>query len=289
MAKGSGGASSSNAGKDTSNAISPLIHPPKDYAAQSIFQIENLISAGREQMNAPEGPIPPVCVLDPEGELTRDLQKRGAASKSEHWPCFHSELWVASVGSQQVGFVPCIVGSPYAVMIVDELFACGCQLVIHITSGGEVSPHPLGPAAGQSFYVLVERALRDEGTSLHWQAPQMWATAPAEVMARFPAKAFAGLKKQVHRGSSWTTDAPFRQTPDATERAKSLGILCVEMESAALISFANARGRPIISFCQVQNSNATEEGDSEKGEAGSSNDRMELIKAASNAWFSYQT
>ena len=35
-------------------------------------------------------------------------------------------------------------------------------------------------------------------------------------------------------GASWTTDAPFRETAEAIENARALGILAVEMEAAAL-------------------------------------------------------
>lgn len=267
---------------------SPLVHPPKDYAAPSVFLVENMIREGRRQMDVPEGPIPKVCVLDPDGDIVRDLQKRRVATKSKHWPCYHSELWVSTVGNHEVGFVPFIVGSPYAVLVADELFACGCKLVIHITSAGEVLPHPehSGPSAGSSFFVLVEKALRDEGTSLHWQPASTWSVAPESVLERFPQLVFDGLSKKVCRGASWTTDSPFRETQDAIERAKAQGILCVEMESAALIAFANTRGRPVVSFAQVTNSMAVEEGDFEKGDAGGSTDAIELIRVASDAWFS---
>ena len=43
-------------------------------------------------------------------------------------------------------------------------------------------------------------------------------------------------------GSSWTTDAPFRETKQAIEAARSRGILAVEIEPAALYVFASATG-----------------------------------------------
>lgn len=263
---------------------SPLLDPPKDTGAPSVFLVENMIREGRRQLEKPEGPMPKVCVLDPDGDIVRDLRARGTATLSPHWPCYHSELWVASVDGFEVGIVPFIVGSPYAVLVADELFACGCELVIHLTSAGEITPHPQGPSAGRSFFVLVEKALRDEGTSIHWQPPSTWSVAAQSLLSRFPSSTFEGLAKKVHRGSSWTTDAPFRETEVAIQRAKDLGILCVEMESAALIAYANARNRPIVSFAQVTNSMAVQEGDFEKGESGGSTDALQLITATIRAW-----
>lgn len=262
----------------------PLLDPPKDTSAESVFKVENMIREARRQLEKPEGPIPSVCVMDPDGDVVKELKRRNEAVQNPHWPCYHSELWQAQLGEHLVGFVPFIVGAPYAVLVADELFACGCKLVVHLTSAGEIVPHPQGPSAGQSFFVMVERALRDEGTSVHWQPPSMWSEARAEIFCRLPPSTFNGLKKKVHRGSSWTTDAPFRETQVAIDRAKKLGILCVEMESAALMAYARATNNCIVSFAQVTNSMAVEEGDFEKGDGGGSHDALDLIGATAAAW-----
>ena len=51
-------------------------------------------------------------------------------------------------------------------------------------------------------------------------------------------EALAGRNKSVIVGSSWTTDAPFRETAEAIEAARCKGVLAVEMEAAALYAFA---------------------------------------------------
>ena len=48
---------------------------------------------------------------------------------------------------------------------------------------------------------------------------------------------------QVLVGPSWTTDAPFRETAEAIEAARAKGVLAVEMEAAALYTFARTRAR----------------------------------------------
>jgi len=47
-------------------------------------------------------------------------------------------------------------------------------------------------------------------------------------------------------GPTWTTDAPFRETTEAIEAAKQRGILAVEMEAAALYTFAKARQANVL-------------------------------------------
>ena len=41
----------------------------KDYNAPSIFTPQNLLREARRQKGLPEGQVPEVCVLDPDGDL----------------------------------------------------------------------------------------------------------------------------------------------------------------------------------------------------------------------------
>ena len=58
------------------------------------------------------------------------------------------------------------VGAPFAVLVAEELFASGCRQLISITSSGQLVPVRAPPN-----FVLIERALRDEGTSYHYLPP----------------------------------------------------------------------------------------------------------------------
>jgi purine-nucleoside phosphorylase len=97
----------------------------------------------------------------------------------------------------------------------------------------------------------------------------------------------AGLAKHqpaVHRGATWTTDAPFRETEAAIEAARRHGVLAVEMEAAALYAFAQVRDKPVICFAHVTNQMARIDGDFEKGEANGAHDALDLIAAAARVW-----
>ena len=76
----------------------------------------------------------------------------------------------------------------------------------------------------------------------------------------------AGLRVIV--GPTWTTDAPFRETAEAIEAAKRRGILAVEMEAAALYTFARARQAKVLCIAHVTNTMGQAAQDFEKGEAG---------------------
>ena len=129
----------------------------------------------------------------------------------------------------------------------EELFACGCRLLISLTSAGQIVP--AGPL---SYFVVIDRSLGDEGTSYHYAAPQVFAEADARLVAgAVRALESAGLR--THVGASWTTDAPFRETAQALEAARERGVLAVEMEAAGLYSFARRRGKAVLCLAHVTN------------------------------------
>lgn len=80
------------------------------------------------------------------------------------------------------------------------------------------------------------------------------------------------------RGSTWTTDAPFRETSEAIAAAKAHGALAVEMEAAGLYAFARARNRSAICFAYVTNRMGQVEGDFEKGESNGATNAIALVR-----------
>jgi purine-nucleoside phosphorylase len=79
-------------------------------------------------------------------------------------------------------------------------------------------------------------------------------------------------------GSSWTTDAPFRETAGAIAAARSKGVLAVEMEAAALYAFARAAGVQVLCLAHVTNTMGQAERDFEKGEADGTADALAVLE-----------
>ena len=79
-------------------------------------------------------------------------------------------------------------------------------------------------------------------------------------------------------GSSWTTDAPFRETAEAIEAARAKGVLAVEMEAAALYTFARARGKAVLCLAHVTNTMGQAERDFEKGESDGTIDALRVLE-----------
>ncbi len=182
------------------------------------------------------------------------------------------------VDDLELGIISYTVGAPFAVLVAEELFASGCQLLINITSSGQILP-----AQDPPFFVLIEKALRDEGTSYHY-LPRADFAAIDDSLLNLLEGAFEDLNTPVYTGATWTTDAPFRETEQAIEQARNLGILAVEMEAAALYAFAQARSKSVVCFAHVTNRMGKVEGDFEKGEDWGSTAALQLIGATASAW-----
>ena len=84
-------------------------------------------------------------------------------------------------------------------------------------------------------------------------------------------------------GSSWTTDAPYRETACAIEAAKQDNITCVEMEAAGLYAYATARGQAVVCFAHITNTMATTGADFEKGADNGAHDALAVARAAAGA------
>jgi len=124
--------------------------------------------------------------------------------------------------------------------------------------------------------------LRDEGTSYHYAEPSEYGEAdPAVVAMAVSALKSAGLRAIV--GATWTTDAPFRETAEAIEAAKQRGILAVEMEAAALYTFAKARQAKVLCIAHVTNTMGQAGADFEKGEADGTADALAVLAAIASA------
>jgi purine-nucleoside phosphorylase len=251
----------------------------KDFAAPSVFRPEALLREARRQKELSVIAVPEVCVLDPDGDVVRHLKRTGAGRAHQGWACYHTDLLTFDLhGIGEVGIIGCAVGASFAVLVAEQLFASGCRLLVSITSAGQITACGATP-----YFVLIDRALRDEGTSYHYLPPSTFADAPDLTLLDRIEDACRGVPIIIHRGATWTTDAPYRETESAIAAARARGVLAVEMEAAALYAFAAATKQSVVCFAHVSNAMAQTEGDFEKGEADGATATLAVIAAAAQA------
>jgi uridine phosphorylase len=145
----------------------PPILNNKDHRLPSVFTPENLLREARRQKAIPTGNIPSICILDPDGDIVQYLLDTGQATCNRHWACYHTTLYNFTRDGLEYGIIGGAVGASFAVLVAEELFSSGCQLLISITSAGQITP--VGPPP---YFILIDQALRDEGTSYHYLPPR---------------------------------------------------------------------------------------------------------------------
>lgn len=251
---------------------------PRMYDAPSVFTAENLLREARRQKNIPLGAIPKICVLDPDGDILRYLHTESRAQRSPVWACYHTDLYVFKQAEIEFGIVACAVGASFAVLIAEEMFASGCELLISITSAGQLVSLGAPP-----YFILIEKALRDEGTSYNYVPPSAYSYVDPRIL-NWLTPVLSSSAIAVARGATWTTDAPFRETQAAIDAARALGLHAVEMEAAALYAFAQAKQKTVVCFAHVTNQMASIQGDFEKGAGNGSIDALALLTAVGHAW-----
>jgi uridine phosphorylase len=207
--------------------------------------------AGKHAHDAFFTPQDFVAYLRREGRLPDDLIMPGGIILS-----YHPRMLVAALAEEEAQEIPIAgyklavlgadgavglctgfgIGAPAVVGVVELLIALGARAFVSIgTAGG------LAPAAQIGDLVVCDRAVRDEGVSHHYLAPEMYAYPSAPLTERL-AERLRSRGLTPHLGASWTIDAPYRETVAEARHYQQEGALTVEMEASALFAVAQLRG-----------------------------------------------
>lgn len=159
----------------------------------------------------------------------------------------HSEIgstpvWEIEVCGARVAVFQPGVGAPMTTAFTEEVIAMGGRRLVACGGAGALVPElALGHA------VLVDSAVRDEGTSHHYAEPSRVIEADPDALATaVETVEAAGVAHTV--GRSWTTDAIYRETRERVNRRVAERCVVVEMEAAALLAVTRFRG---VRFAQV--------------------------------------
>lgn len=143
-------------------------------------------------------------------------------------------IWV----HKDIGFIKLTgIGAPNAASILEEVIALGGNEFINIGTAGGLHREGI---------FLCKKAMRDEGTSHHYLKNGKFCYPNKELTERLR-KAIESKNLEYFEGTSWTIDAPYRETKAEVERYSKMGIATVEMEASALFAVAEYRKIKIAS------------------------------------------
>jgi uridine phosphorylase len=126
-------------------------------------------------------------------------------------------------------------GSPMVMELAEELAVMGASKMVLMTWGGTLQKD-LKPGD----IVVCSRAIRDEGASHHYLPPAKYVEADA-LLVKELVEAIRRRGAPCTVGTTWTTDAPYRETREEIMQYQSEGVKTVEMESAGLFTVGQVR------------------------------------------------
>ena len=140
------------------------------------------------------------------------------------------------------------IGAPVAVVHLEELIAFGVKNFVSIGMAGTLQKDlKIGDL------IVCDKAIRDEGTSHHYIKTGKYAYASKEQTQKIK----LSLKKHnlnFVTGTSWTIDAPYRETVEEARQYQKEGVLTVEMEASALFTVAKFRNVDIGAIFTISDS-----------------------------------
>lgn len=134
------------------------------------------------------------------------------------------------------------VGSPVAVAVIEELKSLGIENVIAYGTAGQ-----LDDKISNDAFVLIEKAIRDEGASYHYLPASVY-VATDEALNSWVEQFLRSSGKTVVRGITWTSDALFRETKARCAKRRKQGAIVVEMECAGFAAAAKRLGMRFSEF-----------------------------------------
>jgi len=139
-------------------------------------------------------------------------------------------------------------GSPMVVELAEEFAVMGAKRLVLMTWGGALQPDM---KAGD--IVVCDRAIRDDGASHHYLSPEKYISASGELVECL-VQAIQDRGGQCSVGTTWTTDAPYRETVEEVRQYQAEGVKTVEMESAGLFTVGQVRGVAAASVVVIMDS-----------------------------------
>lgn len=196
------------------------------YDAPAVLRPEHHI----ERMDFDPAAVPETVILTFQSAVT------DAAASDAHrtLPFPSDEMYVLDRGGVDIGvYGEFGIGAPMTAAVVETLAALDVDTVMILGGCGTLQRDVDGSEA-----LVIEDAIRDEGTSYHYLDPGQRARADPSVVAGLQ-EAARSADVPFRVGSTWTTDAIYRETVPEVEQYANQGVLAVEMEVAALLAVAD--------------------------------------------------
>jgi uridine phosphorylase len=178
------------------------------------------------------------------GDVIDELVDNGSLQKiaNQKWEDLDRPLYDMAMGNRRIAVFQPGFGAPLAAALMEEVIARGCRKIIACGGCGV-----LAREIEVGSLLIPIAAVRDEGTSYHYLPPSREVQVNQDVLQVIES-VLDSQRIEYQLVKTWTTDGPYRETPEKVKLRKGEGCLTVEMEAAALFAVANFRQ---VSFGQI--------------------------------------
>ena len=152
------------------------------------------------------------------------------------------ESHISEYDGQDILFIMPFFGAPAATIALELAISAGVSKVITVGEAGSINK-----VVRIGDCVIPTWGIREEGVSYHYMPPDYMPKPSSQFLAKIKNTLNnIRLKASFHFGGVWTTDAIFRETLDKIAEYSRVGVLCVDMETTALMSIAEYRGIDLV-------------------------------------------
>lgn len=216
---------------------------PDKYRHSALFGAADVLRHRQQMDSGPTFPAPQTVIFCYHAPLLRYGAK---AQRGRRVNAFFGETYLLGKTKHQIALVGGFgVGAPVTAVLLEEWAAYGVRQFVTLGVAGGLQP---GQQTGD--VIVVERAVRDEGSSYHYAAPEKPALPSGELTAAIQqSMTTAGIAHDM--GTSWTTDAPYRETAAEIAQYQAEGVKTVEMEAAAFFIVGDYVGARVATILVV--------------------------------------
>ena len=204
----------------------------ESFDTDPVLKPSELLAYRRANGQLPDFPAPRAVIFAPQKSLADYVLRRHSTKRING---FLGEFHLLKRTNGQIALSTGFgIGSPVIAGLSDEFAALGVKQFILIGMVGGLQPEL---SAGS--LVVSTNAIRGEGTSRHYLPLHPTIDSSSEIVQ--------GISKILTKrnlfhslGTTWTTDAPFRELRKDILEYQKQGVLAVDMEAAAMLSVARS-------------------------------------------------
>lgn len=220
--------------------------------------------------------FPKICIITSQKNIIDFFRKTYKVKAYKQWISNRSKLYVFriknKIGNKSIGIINVGLGAPQAVTLGEMLIECGARKFFIIGSAGTIQKD-----LEINDFILVKKAIRDEGCSYHYLAPGKYVETSSKLYQSLK-KFLSNQRIKFKSGVIWTTDAFYRGTKKEVIKYQKEGVLAIDMETAALFALAKYRKVEAAALLYISDSVADLVWEPHLYESGTKRTQKEIAK-----------